>query len=90
MSKASPDMTYSRRGKSTCHGEDTQRAFGTEDGETASVWETQEVSKSSREAAGWGMVWKDRWGLWHGAGVEEGPDWSGGGRSDAWKLQNKG
>lgn len=89
MSKTSPDMTYCWRGQSTCHGEDTQTAFGTEDGEATPVWETQEVRKSSREAIGWGMVWKDRSVCGRVLGREEGPDWSKEGTSDACKLQNK-
>lgn len=80
MSKTSPDMTSCRRGQSTCHGEDTQRAFGTEDREVTSVQETQEVRKSSREAVGWGMVWKDRWVCGRVLGGEEGLDWSKEGR----------
>ena len=45
-------MTYCGKGQSTCRGEDTQRAFGTEDGEATSVWETQEVRKRSRVGDG--------------------------------------
>lgn len=40
------------------------------------VWETQEVRKSSREAFGWGMVWKDAQALWQGpGGGDERLDW---------------
>lgn len=62
MSKTSPDVTDGRRGQSTRHREDTTRGFSTDEGEATSAWQAQEVRKS--EAAGWGMVWKDRWGLW--------------------------
>ena len=67
-------MTYCGKGQSTCRGEDTQRAFGTEDGEATSVWETQEVRKRSR--VGDGVERQMGFVAWSSG--EEGPYWSEG------------
>lgn len=60
MGKTSQDMMDCSRGQSTCGREDTHRGpFIQRLEKPHPVWEMQEVRKTSREAFGWGMVWKD-------------------------------